>query len=143
MESLADPYRCLIEIIASMESGNGLRFALRQFIENDQSEYAGALARWIVLFEQGQSGHEEEILSRNSFRSALMSVITAGLQGEPVFHRLNELKTELHQASIDEIEEKLRTLPIKMLVPLLLFQFPAFLLLLFGPILQQLKSALS
>lgn len=143
MEALADPYRCLIEIRSGVEAGRGLRPVLREFLRRDQSPFAASLARWFVRFEQGQRNHGESLLKKNTYRQALVSILAAGLSGESVFERLIELENEMYQASLNEIEEKLRVLPIKMLVPLLLLQFPAFLLLLFGPILQQLQNSFS
>jgi hypothetical protein len=141
MEPLADPYRCLIEIRCAMENGIGLRTAIRGFIQQDRSEFAAQLAAWFVRVEQGNVRHVPDTLKKNGHRMALLSVLSAGLTGEAIFDRLIELENEMHQASLDEIEEKLRTLPLKSLLPLLLLQFPAFLLLLFGPILLQLRDS--
>ncbi|MEN0059151.1 MAG: hypothetical protein AAGB31_09985, partial [Bdellovibrio sp.] len=48
---------------------------------------------------------------------------------------LNRLEEEIIEACREEMAERLAQLPFILLVPLLLFQFPAFLLLLFGPLL--------
>lgn len=67
-------------------------------------------------------------------RRALFLIIQAGLQGKPIFDQLCRLEEEtLYQIEI-ETEEFLATLPIHSMLPLTFLIFPAFMLLLLGPL---------
>lgn len=70
------------------------------------------------------------------YRRSLLQILERGLRGEAVYSVLLQLETELVEACQEEISNKVARLPFILLIPLLLFQFPAFLMLLFGPLLQ-------
>lgn len=62
--------------------------------------------------------------------------------GQPVLDHLAALEDEITKAADAELDIHISTLPFKMLIPLLLFQFPAYLVLLLGPALRELTRQL-
>jgi hypothetical protein len=101
------------------------------------------VSKTIWILEKGSSmrqalEHERLRTSRPSM--FLREYISRGLRGEPILTALKEYQLELI-AQIDfEIDRQSALLPIKALVPLLLFQFPALLILAFGPLLERLNK---
>lgn len=73
--------------------------------------------------------------SMSLVRRQCLEVLSQGLQGEPIYSQICSLEEEVFEASRLEIEEFVALLPMKSLIPLLFFQFPAFLALLLGPFL--------
>ena len=55
---------------------------------------------------------------------------------------LRALETEVESKAEAELDAHVAALPFKVLLPLLLFQFPAYLLLLLGPLLRELQRQL-
>jgi hypothetical protein len=68
------------------------------------------------------------------YRENLFQILLAGFRGEAILGDLKLLKDDIQNQLELDMKSHVETLPFKMLVPLLLFLFPAFLILLFGPI---------
>lgn len=77
-----------------------------------------------------------------SYRRSLMSILLDGHRGRPILPRLLELRLEVERQLELDAKAHIEALPIKLLAPLLLLMFPAFLILLLGPILKQLLEVL-
>ncbi len=88
----------------------------------------------IVLRKKPQ--HLELPLSDNAYMDALLSLLFQSRSGKAISEALLHLKEEIYLYCENKVECKLQSLPFVLLVPLLFFQFPALLLLLFGPILE-------
>jgi hypothetical protein len=86
------------------------------------------------MIEMGRS--PAEILSKMTFvRRQCLETLQQGLRGESIYQQICSLEEEVLEATKLEIEEFVSLLPMKSLIPLLFFQFPAFLALLLGPFL--------
>jgi hypothetical protein len=68
--------------------------------------------------------------------------VERGCNGQPVIEYLEGLEKEIDFASHAELDLHISTLQFKALIPLLLFQFPAYLVLLLGPLLRELQNQL-
>jgi hypothetical protein len=154
VEGLAPVLKCLIEIQSSVQNGEPVRAGLTNFlrVSDQREEFAADLRRFLFAWDQGHDWRRRFFSSNFSTRSrrlqspyrrALIEILAAGLAGQPVLTHLEELRLEIERACEIEIKGHLESLPLKMLVPLLLFQFPAFLLLLFGPLLNRLIQELN
>lgn len=136
MDGLAPPLRLLWEVKRAMERGQSVKQGILGFVRGGNDEFSAQVVQWMALFQQGQEtrGCLEGISSQ--YRRILLQVLERGLRGESIYNMLQQLEVEIVEACEDEISMKVARLPIFLLVPLLLFQFPAFLLLLFGPLVQ-------
>lgn len=76
------------------------------------------------------------------WQEAFWELLERGCGGQPISEALLQLQEEVEKAVDHELELHIAGLPFKALVPLLLFQFPAFLLLLLGPIVRELQRSL-
>lgn len=79
-------------------------------------------------------------LSRH--REQLFLILESGSRGASVLADWRELRKEVESQLELDIKGHVESLPLKMLMPLLLLLFPAFLVLLFGPITSAFLSAI-
>lgn len=145
MEGLAPPLKCLIEIQSSLQNAEPAREGVTRYIQNARSGdvFADELRRFLFAWDQGRDWRSILLGVSSPHRRALMDLIAIALGGQPILLHLEELKVEVVNAVELEIQQHMELLPVKMLMPLLLLQFPAFLLLLFGPLLTQLIEELN
>lgn len=145
MEGLAPPLKCLIEIQAAIQNGEPIQKGLQAYLRAAETSdpFKSQLQRFLFAWDQGQDWRAVLLQTKSVYRRALLEVIATGLAGQPIQNHLDELRSELLEACDVEIKRHLELLPILMLGPLLLFQFPAFLLLLFGPLLTRLLHELA
>lgn len=143
MENLAPPLEFVLHLRFSLEKGESLKTALKEYVERNQPHcpWVQALNRWMIYKEIGKSTQELILGLRSPHRKAVLEVLEAGFRGEPIYPIICQLEEELIEVSQSELEKFIAVLPFKALIPLLLFQFPAFLLLLLGPLLLNFLSA--
>lgn len=135
MEIIAPPLKLVLVLRRSLEKNQSLRQGLQNYLQRERGEYPLVVSRWYSLLQQGQST-QELLASQSPHRRVLLQILERGLRGESIFALLCQLETEILEAAQDEIAVKLARLPMLLLIPLLLLQFPAILMLLFGPLLQ-------
>ena len=143
MEGLAPPLELLISVKSAIECGESVRVGILKYVSNNKSEFAQTVGRW--LFALDQNGKHQELIKsiKSSYRQAVLRVLEQGLRGQSIMPILTELEKEINEACNREIEQFIALLPLKLLIPLLLFQFPAYLLLLLGPLLKNFLGAFS
>ncbi len=138
MEDLAPPMTCLLELQSAQDNGESVRSGFSKYIGQSKDEFGELSRKFLFAWDKGQNWsrliHEE----KSSYRRILLELVASGLSGQSIQIHLKEVQIEIERAMELEIKRHIDLLPIKMLLPLLIFQFPAFLLLLFGPILNQL-----
>lgn len=139
MEGLAPPLKCVIEVQSAIKNGESTRAGLDRYakVAPARDDFAAAVRRLLVARERG-SEWRRALEGQNPHRRALLEVLACGLAGQSIASQLEALRCEIVRACEADVREQLEMLPIKMLAPLLLFQFPAFLLLMFGPLLRHL-----
>lgn len=139
MEGLAPPLKCLIEVQAAIRNGEAIRAGLARYVQMSSANdsFASAMRSFLIAWERGQPWRHV-LEGQSAHRRALLEVFACGLSGQSIASQLDSLRAEISKACDAEIREHLEMLPLKMLAPLLLFQFPAFLLLMFGPLLRHL-----
>ncbi len=142
MEALAPPMICLIELQAALSNGESIRTGFCKYISNSKDEFSDISRKFLFAWDNEQNWRRLAQGERSVYRRILLEVIASGLSGQSIQNQLKEIQTELERAMELEIKRNVELLPLKMMIPLLLFQFPAFLLLLFGPILNQLLKEL-
>jgi hypothetical protein len=108
-----------------------------------RDEFGADLRRFVFSWDQGGDWRSHVVRIGSPQRRALVDLIATALSGQPILAHLEELKLELVNAIDLEIRGHIELLPIKMLIPLLMLQFPAFLILLFGPLLGRLLQELN
>lgn len=133
---IVDPplLRAIREVRWHLGAGHGMNEAVRAYLENNGDEMAARVRkRWA---QRTQGAISEPF---TSFREqAFWELLARGAAGQPTAEPLRALEDEARAAAESELELHVSTLPFKLLIPLLLFQFPAYLILLLGPMLREL-----
>lgn len=137
METLALSLELVLEVRFGLEKGDSLKKTLQNYAQSRDGDLKREVVQhWLQILETGRS--TEPLLRKRTFSERrVFEVLEQGLKGESIYAQICGLEEELFEASKLEVEAFISTLPVKALIPLLFFQFPAFLLLLFGPFLHQ------
>lgn len=134
-KSLADTLDLLT---VTVEAGLAFDAAVAQVTANTSGPLAGELQRYLQEKQIGLSAREAlEALSRRSrvdelraFTSALLQAEKIGISIGPV---LRELTGEMRLKRRQRAQEKAQQVPVKILIPMILFIFPVFMLVILGP----------
>lgn len=79
---------------------------------------------------------------KSIYRRQVLQLLEKGIKKEPIYNQILILEHEIYQACEREIQEKLIKLPYLVMIPVLFFQFPALLTVIFGPLLQNFIESL-
>jgi hypothetical protein len=134
------PLAAVRELRWRIAGGHSMNEALRLYLDDATTEFAHDLREWRAHTAQGHAPAARARGFTTPWRRALLELIERGCNGQPTLEQLATLEEEMETAAQAELDAHLGTLPFKVLVPLLLFQFPAYLLLLLGPILRELAQ---
>ena len=140
MENLTPSLSCLYSVKRSLFQGKSLREALLLYINEQQKGFAASLAIWLNYVEANSLATLPDLKLSSDYQKSIIVCFEAGMNGQPIQTQLEQLIQEVEAASLLEVDEHIATLPLKALLPVFLFQFPAFLLLIFGPVLSQLLN---
>ena len=141
MVCLAPPLKAVLEIRLQIENGVSVPQAIRLYSQRNLDElFAKELGLWLFAKETGKN-YSQEVFN-TFYRRRLIDLLNCGLKGEPILEALYDLEKDLVFVTNEDLERHLQSLPFISLIPLLLFEFPAFFLLLVGPLLLNLLSAL-
>lgn len=117
-----------------------MKEALRLYLEAANSPFSQNVREWWALKNQGRPTSDCAKKFTTHYQLALLELVERGCAGQPTLDHLLGLECEVESAALAELEAHLATLPFKVLIPLLVFQFPAYLLLLLGPLLRELST---
>lgn len=141
METIASPIHFITHITKSIETSQSIENAIRQYLQVENNDICPQIFEFYQRWQTKCLTHLEFIPEGQYYRKALFEVLWMGLDGKSIYPVLKLLEEEMVKACEEEIHTQASKLPFLLLLPLLLLQTPAFLLLLFGPILQQLQEA--
>ncbi len=121
-------------------SGQSMRESMRLCLESSPSSFAALLGEWWGQYLRDVTSAPNLKLFPTRHQEALIDLILRGACCQPTTEALAALCLEMETAAAAELEEHIGKLPFKLLIPLLLFYFPAFLILLLGPLLRELQQ---
>lgn len=136
MESVAPPLVLLLSVKRAIEKGDSVKSGVLSYIRKESGEFPALVTRWLSILQQGQDSRPLIAAIPSLYRQTLLNVLERGLRGEAIYGLLNQMEEEIILACEDEISSRIARLPFLLMVPLFFFQFPAFLALLFGPLLK-------
>jgi hypothetical protein len=110
-----------------------------------RSELEHALGHWLsevtANWERGLPARQ--LRAPGDLSPQLAEVLDEAWSGASVLRQLSELRTYAEQQAEADLENFVHALPLKSLIPLLLFQLPSLMLVLLWPILQKLVRDLA
>ena len=134
MDTLAPPLQALLQIKLKIRIGLSARESIREYVkESINCEFAQKIENWLFQFESQKDTDSDVSPFQTPHQKMLIETLTRGLNGDEILQSLDILETEMLEFSQLELDKQLKTLPLKIMIPLLFLQLPAFLLLLFGP----------
>ncbi len=141
MDDLAPPLIVCMNLRLHLENGAavivGMKKVLRSYRIELGPEFTSDLLSVLAHFEKGLTVNLSTLRSTSLYRRALLELVASGLKGVPIANSLRELEIEVTRACENELEAFISALPMKTMLSLMLIQFPAFLILVFGPILTE------
>jgi len=135
MEDLSFLLKLCLHVRVSIEGGEALRVSILKFSDLDDSILYLKLKQWLIHFDQAGGENSAESFFTSHHIQVFLEILTQGLVGHAIYERVKTIEEEIIEVCKDEFQRELDKLPYVLMVPLLLFMFPAYLLLLLGPIL--------
>lgn len=139
MEAVSPTLTLVLHLRESIESGKSLQAGLHQFIKTSDDPLATHLRNWWI---ERETGRVPELKEFNLYQKMTLSLIERSLRGEAVSAQLESLQFELLQACEIQVDEFVQTLPLRCLLPLIGLIFPAYLLVLLGPLVENFLQVL-
>ena len=137
--------KALQDVRFRMHEGKSVLTSLEETVEESKDPYFLSLKSWLIRISSGQ--RSETIfkilpeLVKTPARKALIDVLEKGLQGTPIDPFLKELEEEIFHIAEVNYTRQLQVLPLKLMVPLVLFVLPGVILLILGPLLFTVERA--
>ncbi len=137
MDDMTPPLlHAIREIRWSLSTGISTKESVAGYLANTHDSLSAQIRHAWIAHQQGV-----EPPRFATFRSqALWHLIERGLNGQPIHEALHTLEHDVESAAIDLLDGHLARLPLKILLPLLFLQFPAYLLILLGPVLREIST---
>ena len=143
MENLAPPLHITIEIIGDLKMGLSLESSISRYLEQSmEPRWRRELQGWFLEYKRNSSAADFKSEIKSLYRRTLFDYLEKGLEGHPILKSLEDFKSLLMVEVNREVEEYIIKLPFRGLLPLFLFQFPAFLILFLGPVLSSFLESL-
>ena len=146
MENLAPPLILLWEVKRSLEKGQSVGAGIKTYLRRVKvGAFRTQIETWWSIQNSPQIFKEKSLvevslnMSLSPKRRYLLEILEVGLKGHGILQTLSSLETELISDCEDEIQHHVANLPLRALVPLMLFIFPSMMLLLVIPLLKLLK----
>lgn len=138
MENLGFLLKLTINMRCSIECGESVRTFLYRYLSEETDTETRKLKIWLTYFERTKEN--KNVFKNNTYR-ILCELIVQGLEGYAILERLKSFEEELIEVCKEDLQKRLDQLPYEMMLPLLLFMFPGYLLLILGPIIVHLMSS--
>lgn len=144
MENINPTLKCIWFFQYSLSTGVSIRESMKRYVQLYPScKLSAKLRQFIFLFDNHQDWRLAISYRSSIYQVQFFELLMAGLKGQSILQQLKELQAEVKVASELELQKHLQILPFKMMAPMLMMQFPAFLIIFFGPLIQSLLKGMS
>lgn len=141
MEDISPSLLLILDVRTALENGSSVRTGVLSFIQNSQSSFSEIVSIWLLKLDQRQDP-SDLYSTLHPCRRSLLTLLEKGLLGNAILPHLMDFEKEVIRSCEAELEEHIQKLPLKLMLPVLFFMFPAYLILLIGPILLALLNSL-
>lgn len=122
------------EVKLILEQGQSVRSALDQVCAHPKTSFQQKMYVW---WSYESVHHDNPIRFTSIYQQNFIEIIRVGIAGGAIHSQLSLLLNEMKEEFERQWKAYLESLPLKLSFPLLLCFFPAYVTLLFGPLLQQ------
>lgn len=113
--------------------------SINLYLESHSDPLSSQLREMLVMLNRNKT---ELSQLQTPLQRAFWILIVRGLNGQPVLEALQGLEVEVERMASHQLETHIAELPFKVMIPMLLFMFPAYLLVLIGPMMRELTRVL-
>lgn len=138
-----------LDILAlAMEAGLAFDAAIAHVAERWNNPLSREFSRWLVELQMGRPRRQAmtEFAKRtgvDEVQRFVAAIVQAESMGVPVVKVLRDQAVELRVLRRQRAESLARTAPVKMLIPMVLFVFPALFIVLLGPAVARFQTIFS
>ncbi len=141
MENLSPSLKFILSIRYALESGRSLNLALKDYLANVRDEFSDFLVKWFHHFENGKQ-LDPSLHLTSPTQIVLVQLLEKGLAGIPIHPKLLEIENEVVGKCRLEMSDFTYKLSLRLLIPMLLLQFPSLLILFLGFLSAQISKGL-
>ncbi|GIL17097.1 MAG: hypothetical protein BroJett040_08480 [Oligoflexia bacterium] len=142
MEGLAPTLKFVLGLRLGLERGDSLRAALQRYLQCHSDDFTKKLSQFLSLRDQNRLDSNFFAKISSPYRRAVLQLVDRGLAGDSILQQVKILEIEIHEVCSAELDAFVAQLPFKVLLPLVLFVFPAFMILLLGPLVLSLLASI-
>jgi len=133
----------LQEVIYLIESGRSVREAVLMIqSQSKRSHFINLLSIWMKQKEVGVCNRDFINALESALNRKIFSLLERGVEGESILKYLFILEAEAQEQLQIKRDKQMALLTTKLLIPLLFFIFPAYLILLIVPLMSDLTKLL-
>ncbi|MEM7646627.1 MAG: type II secretion system F family protein [Pseudomonadota bacterium] len=136
MVHIAPSVAFVIQLKFMMGKGHSVADAVHSLCERGDDCFHRNIQTWWAAYQSGQHGRWNHLF-KTHHQKCLIEMIMIGLEGGPIYHHLESLQEDMEREFERQWKSYLESLPIRLSLPLLLLFFPAYVVLLFGPLVIQ------
>lgn len=136
MDYLAPLAELVLFIVYEIEIGHSVRSACLNFTLQKNNTLVSRLLILIQSFENGENFKSDQ----KGLERFIFMTLWKGFEGYPILKILKDAEVEILLRCREDLEAHLEAMPFKLLLPLLLLAFPAFLIVTIFPITHQLSE---
>ena len=142
VDGLAPTLEFLLSVQTCLSNGERVQVGMTAYAETARGDLADAVRMALVATRNGNSPAAAIRSLASPYRRAALNLAVRSLDGQSIQKPLAELLKETKEACELEIRAFVAVLPFRALIPLLLLQLPALLLVLLGPLIGNLVRSL-
>lgn len=143
MEFVAPLLAAVVGLRLRLENGEALSAILASEPTLNHCDLGPDLVRLRLLFQQMSSPESFLASVKTPHRQAFYELLWFGLNGRPILSELRGLEEEIQHAALVRMEHFLSHVPIQVLLVVILFQVPAFMLLILGPLMKEILQGVT
>ena len=136
MVELDPNLQLLAHVRLSIIRGISLKAAIQEFCKQYRTKISQDLASLLISLQQNKAQYDL-FDTVSDERNLVLDVVWRGLRGESIIHYLPQLESELEARAYSKLDTFFKLLPIKVLLVVVFFHFPALLIISLLPIMNQ------
>ena len=124
----------LKKIKHKLQQGNSVSQSIELSLNHLSDPFTAKVKIWWLAH---QSNQQVEVKFKTHYQRTMISIFEEGIAGTPIYESLDYLEVEMLEEFERQWKLYLERLPSLLSLPLLFLFFPAYIILLFGPLLNQ------
>ena len=117
-----------------LQCGQSISRSVEEICENKSDPFFFKVQLWVAYYKKGQ---KNKVKFDTDYQKTLLQVMGKGFEGGAIIEHLEILEQEMLKEFERQWKAYLDSLSFRLMIPLLLCFFPAYLILLFGPFVMQ------